>query len=444
MEIIMRRTPKYCRHKARGLAYVRLNGRVIYLGRYGSDQSKTNYNELVGAWHLDRSKPSSARPSLPVGKRDYTIGMMVEAYLDYAEKYYVRDGKSTPECGSIIYAVRPLLRLYGVLPVRDFGPKKLSLVREEFIRKGLCRHQCNQRTSTIRRVFKWAVSEELIDPSISHALAALSGIQFGRTSAPESVPVSPVADEKVEAILPYLSASLADMVKLQRLSGMRPMEVCLLRWCDIDRQQTPWIFRLPKHKTMRFGHSRTVYLGPVARGVLGKYEDHDTDNYLFSPQEVVELQRKATHALRKTPLSCGNAPGTNVVRHPIRSPGGHWITAAYGRAINTACQKAWPLPEHLEPKVITPSQGRNHKPRRETRNEWRSRLTPAEWADVKAWRKAHSWSANQLRHTCGTKVRDAYGLDAAQVVLGHAHAKTTEIYAERNSMRAAEIMEMMG
>jgi hypothetical protein len=44
--------------------------------------------------------------------------------------------------------------------------------------------------------------------------------------APELPPVRPVDDEVVEATLPYLPEIVADMVRLQRLTGARPGEVC--------------------------------------------------------------------------------------------------------------------------------------------------------------------------------------------------------------------------
>ena len=58
--------------------------------------------------------------------------------------------------------------------------------------------------------------------------------------------------------------------------------------------------------------------------------------------------------------------------------------------------------------------------------------------------KVPSWSPNQLRHTAGTKIRKEFGLEASQVVLGHANAKVTEIYAERNTDLAREIMAKVG
>ena len=52
--------------------------------------------------------------------------------------------------------------------------------------------------------------------------------------------------------------------------------------------------------------------------------------------------------------------------------------------------------------------------------------------------------ASQLRHSCGTEVRRKYGIEAAQVVLGHTTANVTEIYAERNLKLAVNVAKEIG
>ena len=47
--------------------------------------------------------------------------------------------------------------------------------------------------------------------------------------------------------------------------------------------------------------------------------------------------------------------------------------------------------------------------------------------------RAHEWHPNQLRHSFATTVRATEGPEAAQVLLGHSHINTTEIYAEKNA-----------
>src|SRR5262249_21646536 len=54
------------------------------------------------------------------------------------------------------------------------------------------------------------------------------------------------------------------------------------------------------------------------------------------------------------------------------------------------------------------------------------------------------WHVNQLRHSHGTEVRRRYGLEAAQVALGHSQANITEIYAERDLELAARVASEIG
>jgi integrase len=54
------------------------------------------------------------------------------------------------------------------------------------------------------------------------------------------------------------------------------------------------------------------------------------------------------------------------------------------------------------------------------------------------------WHPNQLRHSFATKVRKLHGLEAAQVLLGHARADVSEIYAEKNTALAASVAAQIG
>jgi site-specific recombinase XerC len=54
------------------------------------------------------------------------------------------------------------------------------------------------------------------------------------------------------------------------------------------------------------------------------------------------------------------------------------------------------------------------------------------------------WHPNQLRHSAATKIRRQFGLEAAQVILGHSKADVTQIYAERDAAKAIEIVKQIG
>lgn len=49
-----------------------------------------------------------------------------------------------------------------------------------------------------------------------------------------------------------------------------------------------------------------------------------------------------------------------------------------------------------------------------------------------------------LTDTAATEIRSKFGLEGAQVALGHSNADVTQIYAERDLAKAAEIMRVVG
>jgi len=60
--------PGYLHHKASNKAYVRLNGNDIYLGFYGTKESKKEYNQLISEWLANnRHLPPHAWPQRSSG-----------------------------------------------------------------------------------------------------------------------------------------------------------------------------------------------------------------------------------------------------------------------------------------------------------------------------------------------------------------------------------------
>jgi hypothetical protein len=177
MPATSRRVPGYLRHVPTGQARVLLDGRTFYLGSYGSDSSRARYNRLVAQWlSNDRALPEvEADPSA------LTISQMIDAYLDHAEKEYRHaDGTPTREIVNVRYPLRELHLLFCDKPASDFGPRDLKTLRDHMIGKGWCRRLVNQRVSVIRRVFRWAVSEERIPANVLHGLSAVSGLRHAR------------------------------------------------------------------------------------------------------------------------------------------------------------------------------------------------------------------------------------------------------------------------
>jgi integrase len=185
----------------------------------------------------------------------------------------------------------------------------------------------------------------MIPPSVPQSLAMVVGLRKGKTDARETDPILPVEDAIVGASLEYMPGIPADMVRFQRLTGCRPDEVCTLKPCDLDRSEEIWMYRPAKHKTEHHGRDRTIFIGPKAQGVLLRYLARDAQTHCFRPCDSEAKRRAAASASRKTPLSCGNIPGSNIKRRPKRTAGAKYTTNSYRQAIHRACDKAFPHPQ---------------------------------------------------------------------------------------------------
>lgn len=424
--------PSYRRHKPSGLAVVRLNGHDFYLGKHGTAASRAEYRRVIAEWLA-----CGRRMPVPNGGNgpqmgEITVNELFLAYYAFVKTYYIKNGRPTGEQSNILDACRPLTELYGRTPVKEFGPRSLKAVRERMIQQGLCRRVINSRVNRIRRMFKWGVENELLHSSVLHALQAVAALKRYRSAARESDGVKPVADWMVEAVAKAVPAPVRAMIELQTLTGMRSGEVTIMRACDLDVSGKIWAYRPSTHKTEHHGAERVIYLGPRAQEVAKPFLKRDTIAYLFSPAEAEAERRVACHLARVTKMSCGNRPGTNRRKHPKKQPGDHYTTSSYLRAVIYGCQRAFPPPEHLR------------KQEGETCKQWKDRLGEEGHAELRSWRKQHSWHPHQLRHNAATRLRKEFGIEAARVVLGHRSAGITEIYAEIDHLRAADVMGRVG
>ena len=222
------------------------------------------------------------------------------------------------------------------------------------------------------------------------------------------------------------------MVRFQRLTGCRPEEVCAIRPCDLDRSDDVWAYRPESHKTEHHDRSRIIFIGPRAQKILQTYLFRESGECCFSPRSSEEQRRAERTQKRTTPPNQGNRAGTKRRTIRARAAGHHYTTASYRRAIHRACDRAFP-PE-----------GEIAQRDDESIKAWRSRLSESQMAVLKKWEKQNRWSPNQLRHSAATEVRKKFGLEAAQVTLGHATADVSQIYAERDMAKAREAMRQVG
>src|SRR5262245_12113212 len=157
------RIPTYRLHKQSGQAVVTLadglgGRRDVLLGRHGTPESQAEYLRVLGEWQAAGCRLA---PAPSVGS-DLSVNELILRFWPHAEQHYRHpDGTPTSELADYRLSLRPLRLAYGHTAARDFGPLALKTVRQSMVDAGLCRRVVNQRVGRIRRMFKWAVAEQL-------------------------------------------------------------------------------------------------------------------------------------------------------------------------------------------------------------------------------------------------------------------------------------------
>ena len=194
------------------------------------------------------------------------------------------------------------------------------------IDSGLCRNEVNKRVRHDRPGVQVGRGEGMVPPSVHHGLKAVPGLRRGRADVRESEPVKPVPDAFVDAIRPHVSRQVWAMVELQRLSGMRPGEVCSMRTIDVDTSGRVWIYTPESHKTEHHGRERRIYLGPTAQEILRPWLRPELTAYLFSPAEA-EAERRAEQTARIGKPGSNPPNGTDGGASRRKAPGERYDTS---------------------------------------------------------------------------------------------------------------------
>src|SRR5262245_3274595 len=120
--------PKLCLHKATGQAFVRLNGKPRYLGKYGTPKAQRAYAKLLEqlAAHAEEREAAGDQDAdghlafVPCKTADLTIWELLAAYRLHAEQHYRKHGQPTGTLKNVLRVLYPFGERHGDLPVRQF------------------------------------------------------------------------------------------------------------------------------------------------------------------------------------------------------------------------------------------------------------------------------------------------------------------------------------
>lgn len=270
------RPPRYLsRTNANGVAYAytRVDGRTVSLGRHGTPESRDRFERIRSEWEAAHESREQAAPSR------LTVAELAEQYLDH-ESCRLAARRITDKT---FHAAG-----YAGVPANRFGPRALKEIQQRLAvtpcrsHRGryrghddsptLSRTEVNRRVNGVRRIFRWAVSEEIVPAATLASLETVSGLRAGeaRDNPPRTAADPRVVDATATALEAEGHAGIAAVIRLLRWTGCRPDEICRLTVQDVATTPDGLELQFREHKTRKATEAdRIVPLNVPARTIVG-------------------------------------------------------------------------------------------------------------------------------------------------------------------------------
>lgn len=342
------------------------------------------------------------------------IDVAIDAYMTHLAS---PDGGKPAHFEAARAALRPLSALFGATPVGGFRAADLLEVQRVMIDhvrwwrgpdaeipRPWSRETINRRVRCVLRAFEWFELRGMVAEGRSRHLALVPSLKKGRSSAHEPPRRNRIVDDAtIEAVCRYVSPTVAAMIRLARITAMRPAEVVRLRVAAINTDGL-WEYRPESHKLEHLEIPRTIYLGALERDILEPFLDRPPGCWLFDPAESRSwyfAQRTATRKTKVYPSEVRRvAAGREAAEGRRRRAGGrHYTPSGFRLAILYGIRRA-----------------------------------------LSAGVKIARFSPYDLRHTRATEIEREHGARAAQAVLGHMGLKTTDVYLHELADRARQVV----
>jgi len=384
--------------KSGNYACVYHNGKRHRVGIWGSPEAKTAYARFVA--ELQASPVTFGVPH-------QTGSNVLVAELAACFFRNIQGRVHPAHISHFKVTIGYLVEIYGDIAADTFTPKKLKVVRDQMVRSGkLCRKVVNDYTGRVVRIFSWGVEEEFVKSNIVNDLREVKALRKGEPGTFENPPRKEVPDDVVQRTLPFMSPTVAAMVQIQRMTGMRPSELCAMTVGDIDktRDSELWHYIPGGQKTEEYIGAIPIPLGKPEQKLLAPYlENKKPSEAVFSPKTAMAEWHVERRKNRKTKVSPSQQKREQQrAKKPAeRQPGDFYDQSSYRVAVANAIEKG-------------------------------NKTLPED-------QKIPKWSPYQLRHAQATDLEKREGLDTAQAVLRHTTANTTKRYAHGQLVIAEEV-----
>ena len=347
-----------------------------------------------------------------------TVGELLDKYTELVDRQTSArpEGRPHPDLERV-NRLGVFLAPYRQWPVSSFGADELYAVQKAMVEyrydrgdgnpTAYTRSGINKVISYIYRVWQWGIGRNITTEAQKQLLKEVRPLRLGQTTAKDNTRRALVTKDEFEKVAQHATTVVADILRLIWLTAMRPGEVCRMRPFDILRDEPECWLYIPgrekgpvgDHKTAHRQRVRAIPLTSRAQNILKpRIKSYKSLDYIFSPAEAMQETRDKKSANRKTPLSCGNRPGTNRKQHPMITPGKMYLSTSLYSAVKRACRRAG-----VEP-----------------------------------------FAPYDLRRSAATRVRATLSKEAAKLLLGHVSTDTTDIYLleeVQESMKVAKQLD---
>lgn len=390
------KAPTYRKH-SRGIGFVEFKGKRYYFNghKFGSPESLEMYADFIRL----NCRPHEANQVLaPKAKTETRLYELAEKFLERAEKKYGK-AKSNSEYFAYESMLCDLVELFGSLLIRDFGPIHIEEFRQWIIdnpriityKTGTTRKidrsvaHANKLVKRIIHVLKFGVSVEMVT---GEKYLACSTVEAQKTKRKKRLPVE---YKYVAAVLPHCSQVIKAMILLQWHTGVRSTNICDLTPSQIGRSgefSEVWKWTISDHKTDGLGEDLIIWIGPKAQEVVTPFLERASDQFCFRVEESTgrKMRRSENYS-------------ANTYKQAIQR--------ALGKLADPVIKEPFNRKKFLEAGI-------------------------------------HYWTPHQMRHSRATSIRNEFGIEAAQAVLGHASIDATQIYSQRRLELAREIAKKSG
>lgn len=368
-----------------GYARCWANGKYHHFGDAGTPEAERAYREFVAQYAIN--------PNVSPQSCDLTV-----LFGDFLSS---SDGPTTKEGKNRYRMLAKRLGELGLRPAYQVSAEDVKLwarslsqekkpdgLTAKFTRDSILRMLAN-----LKKVYKHAVTTKKLTRDQADPILLIETLPINEARKKQRRMPVPRAD--VEATLAFLTPTVAAMVRLQLMTGMRPSELFLMKpdevyttgvvvaggmARDLDKLGL-WAYIPDEHKTAHHGHSWAILLNAKCQELLRPRLGRDKDDYLFKPVESVAESKRITDLDFKRSRVGARQYNTRYTRQ------------SYAQSVERAAKKA----------------------------------------------NVPHWTPYQIRHLVAQELQLNYGLEYARAVLRQKTISVTANYAGWDFKRAEEV-----